>query len=86
MIKYVGILCERGKEVYEDEALNYAIINTFSKPEMYNEFLNKFCWELGAKKEIEDLFIKRDPNVLKEFVEWFFSGNWIEEDEEEEED
>lgn len=64
----------------EEEALEYAIVNTFGVPNNYNDFVDKFCWEEGVKTEITNLFIKKDKEILKEFVEWFFSGNWIEED------
>ena len=64
----------------EEEALEYAIVNTFGVPNNYNDFVDKFCWEEGVKTEITNLLIKKDKEILKEFVEWFFSGNWIEED------
>ena len=64
----------------EEEALEYAIVNTFGVPNNYHDFVDKFCWEEGVKTEITNLFIKKDKEILKEFVEWFFSGNWIEED------
>ena len=64
------------EKVPEEDALAYAIINTFACPDTYNDFLKSFCWEFGAKVEIINLFIKKDKNTLKEFVEWFFSGNW----------
>lgn len=64
----------------EDEALEYAIINTFGVPDNYNDFVKSFCWEDGPKVEITNLFIKKDKNTLNSFIEWFFSGNWIEQD------
>ena len=61
----------------EEEALEYAVVNTFGVPDNYNDFVDKFCWGEGVKTEITNLFIKKDKEILKEFVEWFFSGNWI---------
>ena len=66
----------------EEEALEYAIINTFGVPDNYNDFVKSFCWEDGPQVEIINLFIKKDKETLKSFVEWFFSGNWITKDKE----
>ena len=64
----------------EEEALEYAIINTFGIPDNYNDFIKSFCWEDGPQVEIINLFIKKDKDILNSFVEWFFSGNWIKQD------
>ena len=64
----------------EDEALEYAIINTFGVPDNYNDFVTSFCWEDGPQVEIINLFIKKDKDTLNSFVDWFFSGNWIKQD------
>ena len=64
----------------EEDALAHAIINTFGVPDNYNDFVKSFCWEDGPQVEIINLFIKKDKETLKSFVEWFFSGNWNKQD------
>ncbi len=48
---YIGVLSNRGKEVIEEDAFDYALEQ-----------------------------IKNNPEEKKEFIEWFYSGNWIKKD------
>lgn len=74
---------KKGKEIIEkEEAFEYAVLNTFNSQEGFEEFLEKYCYDRNSEREIYNLFFepikkKREQNQ-KEFVEWFFSGEWQE--------
>lgn len=69
---YEGICSERGKIVYEEEAFEYALAE-MSKEENQEDY--KRCSGEDFDESLLD-----DEGERKEFVEWFFSGNWIRED------
>lgn len=74
---YVGIGPESGKRVKEEDAFMYAMERVTTVEDDAQDFCNNFT---GVK------YGKSTPEELKEFrddlVKWFYSGNWIEIEEE----
>lgn len=66
---YEGVCRESGKIIYEEEAFDYAL-SEMSKKEEQADY--KFCHGVDF-----DEGTLNDEDARKEFVEWFFSGNWI---------
>lgn len=62
---YVGILKNKGKLVEESEAFNYAKDKIMSEDDK-SEFL-------------EWLFYYADEQIRNDVVDWYYSGNWIQE-------
>lgn len=72
---YMGICSERGKRVEEDDAFEYALKETRKSKEVQADFVRCFGEEFDKIRLTEE-------ETKQEFVEWFFSGNWLERDEE----
>jgi len=68
---YIGICCEEGKRITDEDAFSYALECCLMGPDrdaFEQEFQNHIyggTWFLQADRFREDL------------VEWFYSGNWI---------
>ena len=74
---YRGICKESGKNVREDEAYDYALAEVKSAKD---EELTKDFIEFAIS-----LIDNGEEDHKKEMVDWFFSGNWINEEIEESE-
>ncbi len=90
MKMYVGVNQYDGMEVWEDEALQIARGMIMLSKETMKDFVDTFTnWEILMI--YTDGFMLSDMmeeynEVRREFVEWFYSGDWIEKKEEEEEE
>ena len=65
---YQGICSERGKTVDESEAFEYALNKTKNSEDWQEEFVRCYGEEFD-----ESIIIGEEDD----FVDWFFSGNWI---------
>lgn len=68
---YKGICSESGKVVYEEEAFDYALSKMSSKEEQEDY---KRCYGVDFDESTLD-----NEEERNEFVDWFFSGNWVRE-------
>lgn len=66
---YEGVCRENGKSIYEEEAFDYALSEMSNKEEQEDY---KFCHGVDFNESALN-----NEEARKEFVEWFFSGNWI---------
>ena len=87
---YEGILKNEGKKVAEPYAFGYAYNEVMTNEKEKTDFIHRFAipYMVDALK-LEDfafnyviLQILSQENVKHEFVEWFYSGNWIKVDDE----
>lgn len=78
--------------VTEDKAFNHAMNEVFLNKKQKTEFIHKFAVPLMVEQfNLEELAFKfaiceinEKPNVKHEFIEYFYSGNWIRVEEDEE--
>lgn len=73
---FVGIGTETGKRVREEDAFMYAMECVTTVPEDAQDFCNYFTGVRYGKSTPEEL-----TEFRKDLVEWFYSGNWIKEEE-----
>ena len=69
---YRGVCSEKGKFVEEADAFEYALQETRNSKKEQTDFLRCFGEEFNQSALADEEF-------KQEFVEWFFSGNWIRE-------
>lgn len=75
-IVYVGIGPENGKKVRQSDAFMYAMERCTTDPADMQDFCNYFTGIRYGKTNPEEL-----AEFRNELVKWFYSGNWIEEEE-----
>lgn len=73
---YIGICIETGKRVLEEDAFAYAMERCTT--DYACDFLHEFGEDLRNLSTAYDL-----QKFRADVVEWFYSGNWIKEDEDE---
>ena len=75
---YLGVCSEEGKRVDETESFEYALKEIRNSKEVQADYVRCHGEEFDETK-------LNDEETKREFVEWFFSGCWIEMEDEEEE-
>lgn len=74
MAVYIGIGPEKGKRVMAEDAFMYAMERVTTDDQDMQEFCDWFTGVRYGKVEPEEL-----AQFRTELVEWFYSGNWMEE-------
>lgn len=71
---YEGINTNNGKRVEEEDAFAYAMDCILKDDEEYEEFEREF----GGRFILGSLSCRSAfLNFAKDFVEWFYSGDWL---------
>lgn len=73
---YKGIGPESGKKVQQEDAFMYAMERCTTEPVDMQEFCDYFTGVQYGKATPEEL-----AEFRTDLVEWFYSGNWIKEEE-----